>query len=84
MKNTKIPSLISILVLTLITAVMWISFSVYSAFTKKPNSVVPNEVISPITPKLDTETIKQIETRLFLDDSQISPIASSPEGQIAQ
>lgn len=78
MKNTKIPSLIPILIMTLITVVMWVSFDVYRALKSSTDAIVPTEVSLPLTPSLDQNTINQIKSRTFLNDSQIpDSIASS-------
>jgi hypothetical protein len=78
MKNLKIPSVISILVLTLITVIMWISLTVYRALATKPEASVPENISAPLTPTLDQDTINKIDSSLFLDDSQI------PQGVITQ
>ena len=77
MKKTKLPNLISVLILTLITVVMWVSLSVYRSLTSKPPAVVPEEVSKPLTPTLDSDTMSKIDSRIFLDESQI------PENVIA-
>lgn len=71
MKQAKLPNLVSILILTLLTITMWISLSIYRAVTSKPAPVVPQAVSEPLTPSLDVDSINKIESRLFLDDSQI-------------
>jgi len=71
MKTNKLPSLISILILTLITSVMWVSFNVYRALTTEAPAEVSPEILKALTPNLDTQTVGQIQSRLFLDDSQI-------------
>lgn len=71
MKKTKLPNLVAILVLTLITVVMWVSFSIYRAFSIKPTPAVSEEVLKPLSPVLDIETINLVESRIFIDDSQI-------------
>lgn len=71
MKNPKLPSLVSILVLTLLTVVMWISFSIYRALTTKPTPEVPSAISQPLTPTLDKSTLDKIESKIFLNDSQI-------------
>jgi hypothetical protein len=82
MKKTKLPNLVSILILTLITAVMWISLNIYSAITSTPSPVVQAEVSEPLNPVLDIEVISQIESRLYLDDSQIPEnIVAPPTGE---
>jgi len=79
MNKQKIPGLISVLILTLITIVMWVSLDVIRAFKKVTPSVVPSEISQPIIPSLDQISISQIESRIFLDDSLIpSGITNSP------
>jgi hypothetical protein len=83
MKKTKLPSLIPILILTLITVVMWVSLDVFRTLKKTPELVVPTGVSQPLIPTLDENSIKQIESRFFLNDSQISDnvVSSSPTPQ---
>lgn len=71
MKKTKLPSIVSILILTLITVIVWVTFDVYRLFNKADNPVVPESVSLPLVPLLDTETINKFQTRIFLDQSQI-------------
>jgi hypothetical protein len=71
MNKTKLPSIISVLILTLITVIMWVSLDVYRAFKKPAQNIVSQEISQPLTPSLDQNSIKQIESRNFLNDSQI-------------
>jgi len=71
MKKTKLPNLVTILILTMITVIAWASFEVYRAFTTKTEVSVPSAVSDPITPTLDQPTIGKIETKIFIDSSQI-------------
>lgn len=71
MNKTKLPNLVSILILTLITVVMWVSFDIYRALKKPVNAVVPESVSQPLVPILDQNSINEIESRFFLNDSQI-------------
>lgn len=71
MKKNKLPSLITILILTLITSILWVSLSTYRAFTAKPPESVPKEISDPITLTLDQTAIKKIESGIFFDSSQI-------------
>ena len=41
MKNKKLPSIIILLILTAITVVFWVSFTIYRVFTKEEPVVVP-------------------------------------------
>lgn len=71
MNKRKIPSLIPVLVLTLITIVIWVSLDIYRAFRKPTEVSVPANVSQPITPTLDQSVIEQIESRTYLNDSQV-------------
>jgi hypothetical protein len=72
MKKNKLPSLITIMILTLITSVLWVSFSTYRAFTAKPSESVAKEISEPINLTLDQNVIKKIESGIFFDNTQIS------------
>ncbi|MEK7550602.1 MAG: hypothetical protein AAB535_02355 [Patescibacteria group bacterium] len=62
MKN-KIPNIVTILILTTLTAIMWISLSVYRAVVVKPSLVVPDEISKPLVPFLDQDIIRDIQNR---------------------
>lgn len=79
MKEAKLPSIVSILILTIITVIMWISFSVYRAFTQKPAAPVQGEISKPLDPSLDTQTLNQIQSRMFLQDSEIPDAVASSQ-----
>ena len=70
-KDSKLPSVVLILILTVATSLMWISFNVYRALTSKPAPNVPQAVSQPLTPTLDTDTLEKVNSSLFLDTSQI-------------
>jgi hypothetical protein len=80
MNKSKLPNLIPILILTLITVVMWVSLDVFRALKKAPELTVPTEITQPLIPTLDQNSINQIESRIFLNDSQIpdNVTSSSP------
>jgi hypothetical protein len=71
MNKTKLPSVVPILVLTLITVVLWVSLEIFKAFNKPSDTIVSSDISQPLTPTLDQNSINQIEARIFLDDSQI-------------
>lgn len=71
MKKTKLPNIVAVLILTLITVVMWVSFSIYRAVVSTPAAVVPAAVSQPLTPSLDSEAMTLLESRVFIDESQI-------------
>lgn len=86
MKNNKLPNLVSILILTLLTVIVWISLSIYRALTLKPVAPVSQDISQPLNPSLDTDTINKIESRIYLNDSQIpdnviTVVAATPVAQ---
>lgn len=70
MKKDKLPNIVTILILTLITGIAWASFEVYRAFTTKSEVSVPSAVSDPITPIIDQTTIGKIENKIFIDTTQ--------------
>lgn len=71
MKKAKLPSLVTVLILTLITVVVWVTFDVYRLFNKAAVPVVPESVSLPLNPTLDVDAINQFESKSFIDESQI-------------
>lgn len=63
MKSKKLPSIIVLMILTLITALFWMMFSIYRTFTKTSQISIPEELTNQITPKLDTETLELVKSR---------------------
>lgn len=76
-KKVKLPSLVSILILTLVTAVIWVSFNVYRSVTKKPSPSVDKEISDPLTPALDQNTIKDIESSIFLTNPNLPQLQTA-------
>jgi hypothetical protein len=76
MKKNKLPSAISILVLTLITALVWVSLNIYRALTASPPPAVPQNVSQTLTPTLNQDAINKIESSTFLNDSQIPSVVT--------
>jgi len=91
--KTKLPSLVTILILTAITAVMWVSLGVYHSITIVQPASVPEEVSRDLTPTLDKATIEKIKAKIFINPADIPstiitvstppPIATPIEGGIA-
>lgn len=65
MKNSKLPSIVVLFILSMITLLFWTSFSIYRVFTAKPATQVSNDVILKVDPRLDTVTLDQIEKRIY-------------------
>jgi len=67
METKKLPPFIKILILTLITALLWVFFTIYRSFTAEPPVPVSSEIILPLNPKLDQKTIEEIKGKKYLD-----------------
>ncbi|MGA3291708.1 MAG: hypothetical protein ABSC49_01010 [Candidatus Microgenomates bacterium] len=78
MEKNKLPNPITILILTLLTTVVWIIFSIYRAITIEPVPSVPQDISQPLTPTLDKDAINKIESSIFFTDSQIPEITIAP------
>lgn len=77
MRKTKLPNIVTILILTMVTTVMWVGFSIYHAFTQAPPAAVPTDIGAALNPSLDTSTIAKVESALYFDPSQIPAISLS-------
>lgn len=67
MRKLKVPSLVTIAILTAITVLFWIAFGVVRIFITKPTPSVPKEILAPVTRDFDKETVAKIESRLYFN-----------------
>lgn len=65
MKSKKLPSLIILFILTSITVIFWIIFSIYHAFNNPKPSTIDPEIVSSLVPEIDTITLEQIKERIY-------------------
>ena len=72
MQKNKIPGLITILMMTLITAVMWVGFGVYRAIKNKPAPTVPQQILQALTPILDNNVAGKMQGRVYINEESIS------------
>ncbi len=70
MKKPPLPKLVNIAILTTITIIFWVFFSVYQIFNKTEHVVVPEEIMSSINPVLDVETLNQLPDRIYVEEGQ--------------
>lgn len=64
MKKNKLPSLIILMILTVLTIAFWILFTIYRSYTLGAVVTVSDEITKPLTPKLDLETIELMKNKL--------------------
>lgn len=77
MFRQKAPRLVTIAILTTITIVCWVFFSLYQILTKKQNVEVPAELLEPIDPTLDSTTLNSIQSRLFFEEGQVEALPAN-------
>jgi len=81
MKKDKLPSIIILLILSLITALFWVVFSVYRAFTKPVAVDIPAEVLEPLNPTLDANTLSNLDKRLYIEEGEIQTAQAIATGE---
>jgi len=64
MHKNKLPGLVVIMILTLITVSFWILLNIYRSFTTNSSEVVSEKILMQIIPKLDKETIEKMKSRI--------------------
>lgn len=79
MFKPKPPRLVTITVVTTITIVFWVFFSLYQIVTKKPESEVPPDLLREFSPHLDTATLNSVQNRLFYEEGQVAPLPGERE-----
>ena len=84
MKNRKVPSLVVLAVLTVVTVLAWIVLNIIIFATKESAPTVPKEVLNPLNPELNLQALQDIEKRFYLEADEIpetiiSPLSSSEE-----
>jgi hypothetical protein len=78
MTKNKLPRPISILILTLLTTIVWVSSNIYRAVTVEPPTSVPQDILKSLNPTLNKDAIAKIEGSIFLNDSEIPQVSSRP------
>ena len=76
MKKSKAPSYVTIAILSVITVFFWIIFSILRLLSAPTKISVPDEILTPLNPNLDLDTLNNLENRLFFTEAELG------EGQI--
>jgi len=64
----KLPSPVTLLILTGLTTVVWVSLSVYRTYTIEQPPSVPEEISQDLIPSLNKEVIDDIKQRQFYNE----------------
>lgn len=68
MNKKKRPFLVNVAILSLITVAVWIVFSVIRVY-KKPTPInVPPELLEPVIPTLDLETLNNLQGKYYFSE----------------
>lgn len=76
MKKPKAPRLVTVAVMTTITIIFWIFYSVYVTLTHRPAVDVPANILEDINPTLDTKTLEGLPEKLFFEQSDVTDFVS--------
>lgn len=85
MKKEKKPNVVILGILTLVTILFWIGLSAYRSLTIEPSVNVPSEILEPISPSLDLESLSRVSGRIYFQEQDlanivlVAPPSPSPE-----
>ena len=83
MKKTGKPFIVKLAILTVITSFVWTGFDVYRRLTTKPEPNVPAEILSPIIPELNQETLARLEKTIYLEGDELGDtLILSSQGEL--
>ena len=75
----KAPNIVTISILTLITILLWIGASVWKLVVEETEIIVEEEILQPIDPTLDIQTLNSLNSKLYISPSQVSELVSQVE-----
>lgn len=84
MKKTKIPNIVAVMILTVVTISVWIVFSVVRIFQMEPTPSLPPEILNPLNSDYDKTAVDKIEKRLYFEQGQVfeTPAPATSSGEI--
>lgn len=71
MKEPRPPKFVTTAIMTTITIIFWVFYSVYIVLTTEPENTVETEVLAPIEPQLNVEVLNSLDDRLYFNDNEI-------------
>lgn len=77
MKRAKPPSIITVAIVTTITIIFWIFFEVYQILTGEADINIPEELLKPINPTLNQETLSSLKGRINFQKENVTHFSSS-------
>lgn len=79
MKKLKAPGLVTVAIFTTITIVFWVFYSLYTILISPSSQKVPPEILAPISPTLDVETLDKLQDRVFFKEGEAKVFIAPPE-----
>lgn len=76
MKKKKPPHLVLVATFTTITIIFGVFYSIYNIIKSTPSSDVPEELLNPISPSLDIDSLNKLKGRVFFEDQEIESVAN--------
>lgn len=67
-QKNKLPGLVTIAILTVITVIFWTGLEVFRELTVKPEPTVAAEILAPLNPNLDVDSLNKIQKRIDLNE----------------
>src|SRR5690606_5708589 len=74
--------IVSIAGLTVATIFFWVIFSIYQAVIKESDVVIEEAVLEEIDPTLDTTSLNALDTRVSIEEPELSSLVSSIESSV--
>ncbi|MBI3290095.1 hypothetical protein HYZ78_01735 [Candidatus Microgenomates bacterium] len=77
MQRKRRPKILTLAILTTLTALTWVSFEVWRSFTKQPLLPVDAQILKSIDPNLDISALERLKREVYLPDSDARRGASA-------
>ncbi len=71
MPKKQKPFFVRIVILSTVTAIVWVGSTIYKTVSKKEEPNIPVQILEPLTPTLDKKVLDELENRVFLEESTI-------------
>lgn len=82
MQKRKTSNLTIFAILTTITLLTWVAIEVYQRLNKIDLTSIPQEVLTPLNPNLDTQILDSIEKRRSFSDDEVSQFSPGSAPQV--
>jgi len=71
------PGVVTLAVLTALTSLLWVFFSVFRALTEEADQQLPTEVLEPLDASLDLETLNKVRDGLSFSSVEGETISAN-------